>query len=309
MFDSDQMISLIVALFIVFVVLLLPSWHIVRSIFPKVSRTGDDTLDELIDKAGYSYDPEQDIFYSKMNAWQRKFGYCRLYDEAAAPSGMILDCEPITFEYDGKRWLIQLWKGQYYMNTGCEIGVYIARQPDLMIPGVFDGTFYKAVSGKDRLFLFYSLMKNGKELFRRGEKHWWLTGFKLGEFSEPDELSMNIRIVFKDGQMCDAFVKALQDVGYRKYEIMRNGFTVGFRFWHTHTPQPLTRTEDTDWIIQRNNERLCERYQEITAQYDTWPEKLKALQEQEPFLYRAVLTIGKTGHNFKAFEKLKQYLF
>jgi len=309
MFDSDQMISLIVALFIVFVVLLLPSWHIVRSIFPKVSRTGDDTLDELIDKAGYSYDPEQDIFYSKMNAWQRKFGYCRLYDEAAAPSGMILDCEPITFEYDGKRWLIQLWKGQYYMNTGCEIGVYIARQPDMMIPGVFDGTFYKAVSGKDRLFLFYSLMKNGKELFRRGEKHWWLTGFKLGEFSEPDELSMNIRIVFKDGQMCDAFVKALQDVGYRKYEIMRNGFTVGFRFWHTHTPQPLTRTEDTDWIIQRNNERLCERYQEITAQYDTWPEKLKALQEQEPFLYRAVLTIGKTGHNFKAFEKLKQYLF
>ena len=309
MFDSDQMISLIVALFIVFVVLLLPSWHIVRSIFPKVSRTGDDTLDELIDKAGYSYDPEQDIFYSKMNAWQRKFGYCRLYDEAAAPSGMILDCEPITFEYDGKRWLIQLWKGQYYMNTGCEIGVYIARQPDLMIPGVFDGTFYKAVSGKDRLFLFYSLMKNGKELFRRGEKHWWLTGFKLGEFSEPDELSMNIRIVFKDGQMCDAFVKALQDVGYRNHEIMRNGFTVGFRFWHTHTPQPLTRTEDTDWIIQRNNERLCERYQEITAQYDTWPEKLKALQEQEPFLYRAVLTIGKTGHNFKAFEKLKQYLF
>jgi len=45
-----------------------------------------------------------------------------LYDEAAAPLGMIVDCEPIHFEYKGKRWLIQFWKGQYDLPTGAEVG-------------------------------------------------------------------------------------------------------------------------------------------------------------------------------------------
>ena len=30
---------------------------------------------------GFAYDPSQDIFYSLNECWQRKFGYCRLYDE------------------------------------------------------------------------------------------------------------------------------------------------------------------------------------------------------------------------------------
>lgn len=29
-------------------------------------------------------------------------GYCYLYDEACAPFGMIIDFEPIHFEYDDK---------------------------------------------------------------------------------------------------------------------------------------------------------------------------------------------------------------
>jgi len=57
--------------------------------------TGNDELDKAIEIAGYSYDPKQDIFYSTMDPWQRDIGYCRLYDELAAPLGMIIDCEPI----------------------------------------------------------------------------------------------------------------------------------------------------------------------------------------------------------------------
>lgn len=56
----------------------------------------EDDIYKAIEAAGYSYDPKQDIFYSNMDAWQRNMGYCRLYDEAAAPMGMIIDCEPIT---------------------------------------------------------------------------------------------------------------------------------------------------------------------------------------------------------------------
>ena len=96
--------------------------------------TGDATFDKAIDICGYAYDPNQDIFYSKMDAWQRDFGYCRLYDETASPMGMVIDCEPIYFVYSGKRWLIEMWKGQYDLTTGGEVGVYTTEvgPPDLV---------------------------------------------------------------------------------------------------------------------------------------------------------------------------------
>ena len=95
----------------------------VVSIFKKTEME-DEYLEEIIHNLGYGYDKWQDIFYSKLNGWQRDMGYCRLYDEVAAPMSMIIDCEPIYFEYDNKKWLIEFWKGQYGMTTGCEVGVY-----------------------------------------------------------------------------------------------------------------------------------------------------------------------------------------
>lgn len=284
------------------------SWRIVRSHYPRPVRTGEEEFDQLLSEAGYAYDPNQGIFYSKMNAWQRKFGYCRLYDEAAAPAGMILDSEPVHFEYGGKRWLIQFWKGQYYLNTGCEIGIYYTEEPDLDVPNLFSGAYYQCVDNANRIEMSFILYKNGRELFRRKERHWWLTGFKTGEFSEPWELRMKIRLDFRDAGMCRSFVRAMQRIGYQQHEINVNGRTAEFTFDMTHSAQPLTRTDETDWIIQRNNERICSRYREITDKYSTLPEKLKAIREAEPFLFEAVVNVGKTRQIFKSFDKLKRYI-
>src|SRR5690348_3361555 len=65
-----------------------------------------------------------DFIYSRQDAWQRGVGYSWAYDKAAPLSRMILDCEPLYFTYDGKQWLIELWKGQYVIECGGEIGVY-----------------------------------------------------------------------------------------------------------------------------------------------------------------------------------------
>lgn len=285
------------------------SWRIVRNLIPHpVPPGGEEEFYQLLSDAGYQLDPVQGIFYTKMNAWQRNFGYCRLYDEAAAPSSMIIDSEPVEFEYGGKRWLIQFWKGQYYLNTGCEIGIYYTEKADLHIPNLFQGAFYKCVDNANRLVMAYTLYRNGKELFHREEKHWWLTGFKPGEFSEPWELSVKYRIQFKDSGMCKSFVRAMKKLGYQEHEIITNGTAVEFLFDKPHSPQPLTRTEETDWIIQRNNERVCNRFMEITGEYDTWPEKLRAIRREEPFLYEAMINVGKTRQIFKAFDKLKKYL-
>ncbi len=296
----------ILVLLLIFVYLI---YRIVRSLMPRPATADtEEEFKKLLDDAGYTFDPSQNIFYSKMNPWQRKYGYCRLYDEAAVALGMIIDSEPVRFEYGGKRWLIEFWKGQYHLSTGCEIGVYYTEEPNLDIPGLFRGPFYQSVDNKNRLYLAYTLLKNGREVFRREGKHWWLTGFKPGEFSEPWELTMKVRIMLKDAAMCRSFVRALKGIGYQSREIFVDGVTVEFTFSHPHSPQPLTRTEETDWIIQRYNERICSHYQKITGDYESWPEKLRAIREQQPLLYQALFNIGKTRHVFKAFDRLKSYL-
>lgn len=292
----------ILVLFIIFGYLI---YRIIRNLSFRSSEKSKKEFEQLLGSGGYAYDSEQGIFYSMLNAWQRNFGYCRLYDEAAAAAGMILDMEPVRFKYGGKKWLIEFWKGQYCLNTGGEIGVYYTKESDLFIPKLFKGTFYQCVSNSDRLDMSYVLLKNGKELFRRSGKHWWLSGFKPGEFSDPWELTMKIRIVFKDTKFCRNFVKALKKLGYQKREISVNGTTVEFLFDKPRSPQPVTRTEEIDWIIQKNNARICNRYQELTVNHRSWSDKLKAVQRKDPFLYESLINIGKTRQVFKAFDKLK----
>jgi hypothetical protein len=262
--------------------------------------TDNDELDKVVEIAGYTYDPTQDIFISNMDPWQRNLGYCRLYDEAAAPLGMIIDCEPIYFAYKEKKWMISFWKGQYDLVTGCEIGVY-TESLDLNIFGAFTGTFYNSASNDDRLQLSFTLKKNGNTLFTRDGKHWWLTGFKLGEFSEPSDLSMEIEITLHDATMRDAFVSGLRNAGYTNREFKIDGNTVNFTFDIPHTPQPFTRTSEIDRFIQRKNELLCESYQEITKSYNNIQEKVKAIEEQAPELYEKVLKIWKKKPSYEIF--------
>lgn len=179
--------------------------------------TGHEELDKAIELAGYSYDPKQDIFYSALNPWQRHVGYCRFYDEAATPMGMVIDCEPIFFEYRNRNWMIAFWKGQYDLVTGGEVGVYI-QADNLTVPGFYQG-FYNSASNDDLLLMSFTLKKSDNVLFTRSEKHWWLTGFKLGEFSEPWELTMEIEITLLNEIMRDAFISGLKKAGYKDSDL------------------------------------------------------------------------------------------
>ncbi len=265
--------------------------------------TGNDELDRAIEMAGYAYDPKQDIFYSTMNPWQRDIGYCRLYDELAAPLGMIIDCEPIYFEYLDKKWMIGFWKGQYDLVTGAEIGIY-TKAADINVLTLFSGSYYECVSNTDLLKMSYTVKKNGKTLFTRKGTHWWLTGFKLGEFSEPSELTMDITITLHNVIMRDAFVTGLWNAGYSLNEFTRNGTTVSFTFSNPHTPAPITRTPQTDRIIQRKNQLLCEKYQDITGTSNNIRDKLKVIEELAPEIYAKTIKLGKSKQLFAILSSL-----
>lgn len=254
-------------------------------------------INELLKPYGFAYDPHQEILYSIVDAWQRKMGYSRLYDELAAPSLMIVDCEPIYFEYDNRRWMIEFWKGQYGIMTGFEIGIYYTDGPDLT-DSHFNWTLYSCADDDNMLKMKATLTKNGKSIMKRKGLHWWLTGFKPGEYSETYELVANIAIALKDIEMRNAFLRGLKKAGYTKKEIVVKGKTVSFTFDKPKTPQPFTRTPELERIIQKKNKELCNSFNEITKNYDNTQDKIIALEKTAPDMLKHVLSIGKAKYIF-----------
>jgi len=194
------------------------------------------------------------------------------------------------------------------MTTGCEIGIYNTQGPDIDIPNTFKGTFFRAVKDEEMLNMKFSLYKGGIRLFTRSAKHWWLTGFKLGEFSQPSELAMDISICLLSSEMRDAFVSGLKRTGYKDSEIKIRENWVSLTFDKPYSQQPFTRKAKTEVIIQRKNKLLCDQYIALTSDYNTFSQKINALQEKSPELYNAAITLGKPVLLFESFDIIKKYL-
>lgn len=243
-------------------------------------------LNALIKAAGFAYSRRGDYFYSLHDCWQRETGYCKLYDEAAPLFNMIMDREPITFRYNGKRWLLELWKGQYGITTGAEIGLYNTDREDIHTDA-FTGTFYHAVSDNEQIKMSFVLYKNGKPLLKRSGWHWWLTAFKLGEFSKRRELVMDAKLVFPTVEMCSAFVDALLTLGYteKEFHIYSRGRAVQILFDKPHTVQPLRRGAIRAKTVQAVNKNNCAAYHLATAGFTDTLDKLEFLKSFAPDLF------------------------
>lgn len=205
--------------------------------------------------AGFSYDEKKDIFYSTKNAWQKNFGYSHLYDVMAPIFRMIIDTESIKFNYNNKNWLISFWKGQYGIVTGAEIDIYVTKEQH-----VNKKTIYMPASTTEMLDMCLILYKNNKEIIRKCAKHWWLAVFKLGMFSKPKQLTMDIKIRFPNREMLDAFLKAFKKLGYKDKDFKVCDCTFIFTFKKPHTRKVWTRTWLTDSITQRLNHKNVNLY-------------------------------------------------
>ena len=233
-------------------------------------------LAKAVDLAGFSYDPGQDVMFSKRDALQRNLGYAYAYDAFAMAMDADIDCEPIFFRYADKLWMVELWKGQYGLMTGCEIGIYnrpaqapfyfavleetIGRRP--VDPDKSHGLFFPCASDADMLEMSFTLRRDGAPLFSRSpQRHWWLTGFRWGVYSTPDQLAMDVSIVFPNATMRQAFVQAIEAMGYRP---AGTGLTVTFEFAEPRAPQPprdaavlaTVRAEARDIVATYNGLKL-----------------------------------------------------
>jgi hypothetical protein len=154
----------------------------------------------------------------------------------------------------------------------------------------------------------FAFRKNGNLLFTRSGYHWWLTGFKLGEFSKPSELTMDIVMDLYDRKMANAFVEALRKAGYKENEYEVQGRRVMVRFDKPHTNQPLTRTAFTDYLMQRNNESLCNSYNYLTQEYTDTLDKLEIVRNEQPGMYNKAIHLGKPREIFESYDAIKVYL-
>ncbi len=164
-------------------------------------------INELAEPFGFYYIEREDIFSSRKDAWQRKMGYGIEYDYAAPMSNMVIDSLPVYFDYDDKTWLIELWKGQYGITIGGEVGIYHAKK--IVAPEKYAVTHYDAVNDFELPYISCRLMVKDRVVYDNQARHWWLTGFKVGKIENPKNITLFSAIHFENHVMANAFYNSL----------------------------------------------------------------------------------------------------
>ena len=172
--------------------------------------TGND--DTGLVGIGFNYNLAELMVYATIDGWMREFGFCIMYDLAA--NSMPLLWHYVTrrfeFEYDGLEWMIQIWKGNYLITNGGEVGVY-NRTPDKW------GSFYNCATD-DQLMEMTLQIYHGDDLLVNQEPqyHWWINGFKMCDrMYIPNSLTMHFTIEMPNEEMLNAFCESI-DNHYRR---------------------------------------------------------------------------------------------
>ncbi|MDD2435904.1 MAG: DUF4474 domain-containing protein [Bacilli bacterium] len=259
-----------------------------------------DVFNKDLETFGFAYDLNQDIFFSTPNPWQRKYGYHQAYDDTAPLISLIIDCEPIYFKYNNRRWLIEFWKGQYGMTTGGEIGIYVSDDKYRSDSDVL----YQSISDRELIPMSFILKKKKELLIKRNDRHWWLTGFKLGEFSNPSDLVMNITLTFPNQDMLDAFINGLTKIGYTNKHFKVQNQTIWIIYDKPFNKQSKNRNKITTLMAQKYNKNNCQQYHKITQKQKTTLEKINYLRHKVPFLYSFIMNSNKSEAFFKEYRPL-----
>lgn len=246
----------------------------------------NELMDTLAEPLGYQYMPEWDVFGSRLDAWQMQFGYGAVYDRAASYFNMVLETLPIYFDYNGKTWLIQIWKGQYDICTGCEVGIY--RADRIVSEKEREETIFRVADETEMLSMSTELRREGTLVAFRRERHWWLTTFDVGMFSQPEQLSIKLSIRFPDPEMQDAFYRGLLEQGVDWDDIYTRFRTVYFYY-------PDSTVMYSRWkrlqsaLAQRMNRFNCKLFIFVTQFCDNSRDRILYLYFYFPFACRHIL--------------------
>lgn len=177
---------------------------------------------DVIGFKDYIYNDDKDP-----ECFQKNFGYNYTYDIGANFIDFSIETTKLDFDYDGKEYRIQLWKGQYISGeigtVGGEIGVYT--RPEGTISAV---DHYDCAAEDDwlkmEMTVYWDEFDNGEylpQLTRNYNDFWWATGFVDGQLkNRRDSNSMRVlgRITFESVEQAEAFDNAMSKKGFTKVE-------------------------------------------------------------------------------------------
>ena len=248
-------------------------------------------LNELAVPFGYTYHYQDGFFSSTIDAWQRTAGYTWLYDYMAPRFQMVIDALPVYFDYQGRTWLIEFWKGQYGINMGAEIGIYHADR--LLSEDEYRTTLFHAAEEDEMLPCTLRLCRKGADCVQIAERHWWLTAFLPGRFSNPADLSLTASIYSPDDEMLDAFYEGLCQAGYNINDIAINANCLSFVFHGSEdedfgflTRLRRCRSQCTNWIF-------CKLYLWITRPFKCTEDRILYLYYYFPAAFRKLLRLRR----------------
>lgn len=164
-------------------------------------------VNALADPFGFFYVRDWDVFSTRLDAWQRQMGYEALFDAAAPAAHMVMDVWPVYFDYEGRTWLIEFWKGQYGINSGGEVGVYHADR--IVAPHEYKYAHFDAAEDGELPLIRCRLAREDETLCSYEMRHWWLTGFAMGRFSKPEQLVLTAEFRFEELELARAFCEGL----------------------------------------------------------------------------------------------------
>lgn len=282
-------LPIIILLFLLVLCILLGIWHrhiAIKKVCSLSCREKCELLNTILSPFGYVYESDQDIISTLNNAWQRNAGYTALFDRAALHLNMVIEALPIYFDYRGRTWLIEFWKGQYGINTGAEIGIYCANR--ILKEHELNKAHFNAVRDFERLPVAFTLSKEAEPIAAVSRPAWWLTAFCVGMFSNPSQLAMNCTLQFPEPDMQACFITSLKqtapDIHYHCNDLK------------VHLVYGMGCPSNTSWIrrlligaVQFCNRLGCGLYCFITGRFDCTLDKILYLYYLLPAILRRML--------------------
>ena len=157
---------------------------------------------------GFNFSLSEMVLYATVECWMRDFGFCLLYDVAATLMPVIYryNTRRFKFDYDGLQWMVQVWKGNYFVANGGEVGLY-CREPRPY------GSYYDCAENDKMLPMEMQVCHGDKVLVNRPLKeHWWVNGFNLsGTMYLPETITLKFSMIMPDKEMLDAFCEAIDN--------------------------------------------------------------------------------------------------
>lgn len=183
-----------------------------------IGKNGDPAI------LGYYLDLNNNLVYTGIDVWQRSMGFNIYYDIFCylTPFFFHYTTQRIKFNYEGKDWMFQMWKGRYALANGGELGIYTRDESK-------SGTFYNCAADEDMLVMSIAVYHGDELVFERDPMlHWWVTGFAIDDTAYlPESLTLVASIELKDEEMLKVVTEAFdKKKGIIDYEV--DGLTLSF---------------------------------------------------------------------------------